>query len=129
MFRSKYTLSEIARMLRRSEESLKRDIEAGIFRIRSGDPMRRRGGDQGRQYEISERDLKEYAEDKLGIKLTKPKVKVELLPPERQPLEGRVKECKSCGRLRPVSDFTRDTRYRDGLSPICTTCLRNVYRR
>ena len=116
-------------MLRRSEESLKRDIEAGIFRVRSGNPMRRRGGDQGRQFEISERDLKEYAERKLGVKLGKPEVKLEELPPERRPLEGRFKECTSCGRLRPVSDYTRDARYRDGLSPICTTCLRGVYRR
>ena len=129
MFRSKYTLAEIARLLRRSEESLKRDIKAGIFRIRSGDPMRRRGGDQGRQYEISARDMKEYAERKLGMKLAKPKGKTEELPPERRSLDDRVKECTSCGRLRPISDFTRDARYRDGLSPICTTCLRNVYRR
>lgn len=116
-------------MLGRSEQAIRYDIEAGIFRVRSGDPSRRRGGDQGRRYEISRRDLEEYATKRLGMKSLERKPKREQLAPERRPLEGRAKQCTSCGRLRPLTDFTRDARYRDGLSPVCTTCLRNVFRR
>jgi len=116
-------------MLGRSEQAIRHDIEAGIFRVRSGDPMRRRGGDQGRQYEISRRDLEEYATKRLGLKSIERRTKKEELAHERRPLEGRAKQCTSCGRLRPLTDFTRDARYRDGLSPVCTTCLRNVFRR
>jgi hypothetical protein len=115
-------------MLGRSEQAIRRDIEAGIFRVRSGSPMRRRGGDQGRQYEISRRDLEEYAEKRLAVKLFQRKPKEEAEVHERKPLEGRVKQCTSCGRLRPLTDFTRDARYKDGLSPVCTTCLRNIFR-
>jgi hypothetical protein len=128
MFRSSYTLAEIARLLGRSEQAIRRDIEAGIFKVRSGSPMRRRGGDQGRQYEISQRDLEEYAEKRLAVKLPGRKPKEEPPVPERRPLEGQAKQCTSCGRLRPITDFTRDMRYKDGLSPVCTTCLRNIFR-
>jgi len=118
-------------MLRRSEESLKRDIDSGIFKITSGNPMRRRGGDQGRRFEISQRDLEAYlgrekTAELFGKKDKKAKRKVRF---ERVPVEGRVKQCSSCGRLKPVSEFTRDLRYKDGLNPVCVKCLRDTGQR
>lgn len=40
------------------------------------------------------------------------------------PMDG-AKKCKTCGILKPISSYTRDKTYRDGLKNECRSCYHN----
>jgi hypothetical protein len=40
-----------------------------------------------------------------------------------------VKTCRKCGETKPVSEFRRNPRVRDGLSSWCSECHRDATRR
>jgi len=58
MWRTRYTLREVARILRRSERSLLRDIRAGLFKVTSKIGAHMRGSQ--RTYEVSMKQLERY---------------------------------------------------------------------
>lgn len=120
MFRSKYSLAEVARMLRRSETSLVRDIEAGVFTL-GREPIGRRRGGSNKNYEITLHDLKGYLGEKEAVALVEHR-KVEAAAIKRTTDMGSVKRCRGCGRFRPVDDFGRDFHQPDGLHPLCKEC-------
>ena len=60
MFRLKYTIAEVARMLRVTKAALKTDIEAGRLRVRSGAVPRSSGLRPGGVVQVFVADLKRY---------------------------------------------------------------------
>lgn len=126
MFRSKYTLAEIARMLKRSETSIVRDIESGYF-VLSSEPVGRRRGGGNKNYEITVHDLKGYLGEKGALAILDPAtVKEEAAPVAKRTTElGSVKRCRACGRFRPIDDYGRDYKEPDGLHPLCKECRLN----
>jgi len=124
MFRTKYSLAEVARMLKRSEASLIRDIESGAFVLGRAPVGRRRGGGH-KVYEISLKDLKGYLGEKEALRLVDPSHGREepvKRPTQRTTELGTVKRCPSCGRLKPLDDFPRDYSRSDGLAKVCKDC-------
>ena len=127
MYRSKYSLAEVARMLNRSEASLVRDIEAGVF-VLGREPIGRRRGGSNKVYEITLKDLKGYLGEQEALRLIDPgrgREEPVAAPVKRTTEMGTVKRCPSCGRLRPLDDFPRDYSRSDGLAAICKDCAIN----
>jgi hypothetical protein len=126
MFRSKYTLSEVARVLRRSRQSLIREIEAGLFHVR--DLARRTG--TALSYEVTMRDLERYLGRDMARRLfdrgsRRPTPATGQPEPQgRPPLKAgaQYRMCKTCGRYKPLSDFARQAGRASWLSDECTDC-------
>jgi len=126
MFRSKYTLDEVARVLRRSRQSLIREIEAGLFHVR--DLARRTGA--ALSYDVTMRDLERYlGRDRARLLFDRgwrrPKPSEEPAAPPGKPrakFKALYRMCKTCGRYKPLSDFARQAGKASWVSDECTDC-------
>ncbi len=120
MFRTKYTLAELARMLKRSEQSLLRDIRMG--RLPTGSSRRRRSMGGGTRYEFAHQDLVRNLAprdlNRLHSFLGKKHVKT-----EEQIATRGIKRCVTCEMFRSVSKFPPDADSKDKLNKECITCL------
>lgn len=119
-YRTTFSVDEVARLLKRSADSIRHDIETGVFRLQFKPPEHRRGADP--VYQITLRDLEGY----IGREQVE-----ELLQPGRQArterkvesvLVGNHKQCRTCGQKLPLTAFKRDPRSLDGLSGECRAC-------
>lgn len=124
MFKARYLLSDVARILRRSEQSLIRDIEAGILKVGGVTGGTRRTGTNP-DYAVTLGDLEHYlGKDKarriFGSPTHKRTPQAEAPPAKPQ---ARYKKCRSCGKLKPLSDFPREASEQDWLSADCSTCI------
>lgn len=127
MWRTKYTLREVARILRRSEGSLMRDIRAGVFRVTSKLGAHQRG--RQRTYEISMKQLERYLGEERAHRLFDKSAKSKAEVAVEAMRDRNTKECRLCGQYKPPQDFTRDGRYTDGLFPYCKECEKRIYGR
>ena len=126
MFRSKYSLSEVARVLRRSRQSLIREIEAGLFHVR--DLARRTG--TALSYEVTMRDLERYLGRDMARRLfdrgsRRPTPSEEVAVPPGKPqakVKAQYRVCKSCGRFKPLSEFARQAGRASWVSDECNDC-------
>lgn len=130
MFKSRYLLSDVARILRRSEASLKRDADLGLLRIRTSGYSRTRAG-AGEIYSVTLSDLvrymgKEQAYAAFGSATHAKKLEVSE-PPEQPVTEAKYKKCRICGRLKPISEFPREASATHWLAAECLAC-RNKYK-
>lgn len=120
MFRTKYTLAELARMLRRSEQSLRRDVRMG--RLPTGSSRRRRSMGGGTRYEFAHQDLERNLAprdmNRLNVYLGKKHVKT-----EEQIASRGIKRCVTCEMFRSVSKFPPEADAPDKLNKECVTCL------
>ena len=120
MFRTKYTLSELARMLRRSEQSLLRDIKMG--RLPAGSSRRRRRMGKGTRYEFAHQDLMRNLPTR-DIRRLNSFLGKKTVPEEEQVATRGIKRCKTCEMYRPVSKYPFDPESPDKLSADCITCV------
>lgn len=113
-------MAELARMLRRSEQSLLRDIKMG--RLPAGSSQRRRSMGGATRYEFSHKDLMRNLPTRdlgrLNTYLGK-----KYLPAEEQIATRGIKRCKTCEMFRPVAKFPNDPSAFDKLNPDCITCV------
>jgi hypothetical protein len=124
MFRTKYTLSEVARMLKRSLAFMVREVESGRLGA-ALESVRRRGGGN-RSYLISVGNLKRYLGPKMSHQLLgtgAPEKRPEEVIDERAPVYGSAKRCNTCGRIRSVREFMKDSLYPDNYYPTCRDCM------
>jgi len=124
MFRTKYTLTEVARMLRRSRGFVEREIESGRLGAQLVSFRRRGGGN--RSYLISTGNLRRYLGPKMSKQLLdvgKPEKPAEEPMVERAAVFGTVKRCNICGRIRSEREFMADALYPDKLFPTCRDCM------
>lgn len=134
MYRSRYTLSELARLLNRSEDSIVREIETGSLRLYSSARRRRRGGSDVPSH-ISVGDLERWLGKDKARQLLDPAAKEVTI--DQEPIEithetlpgirkiktvGTVKKCLGCGRVLRITEFTKDATSKDWLSRMCKDC-------
>jgi hypothetical protein len=136
MFKSRYTLSELARLLHRSEDSIVREIEAGTLPLTSTPPARRRGGETVPDA-IMTSDIERWLGKDSARRLLDPAAKRAAKKGEEEELTidqetiagirkirvvGTVKKCQGCGRLLRITEFTKDATSPDWLSRLCKDC-------
>lgn len=124
MFRTKYTLPEVARMLKRSQAFVVREVESGRLGAEL-ESVRRRGGGN-RIYMISVGALKRYLGPKASHQLLgtgEPEKRPEEITDERAAVYGSAKRCNICGRIRSVREFIADSLYPDSYYPTCRDCM------
>jgi hypothetical protein len=136
MFKSKYSLTELARLLHRSVDSITREIEAGSLPLSATPPARRRGGAEVPD-EINMSDIERWLGKDAARRTLDPTAKHTAKKPEEEPLMidqdtiagirkirvvGTVKKCQGCGRLLRISEFTKDAASPDWLSRLCKDC-------
>jgi hypothetical protein len=124
MFHRRYSLSEVARILKRSERSVLRDIRSGVFRVARGISGSWRSGRFDPNFDIRLRDLEHYVGRERAAELFVGKKKKAEEIVEAVGEEGRVKKCRTCGKLKPVSEFSRVSWTLDWLSHECKDCER-----
>lgn len=120
MFRTKYTLAELARMLRRSEQSLRRDIRMG--RLPATSSRRRRSMGGGTRYEFAHKDLVRNLSSR-DLNRLNSFIGKHHEPAEPVVAQRGIKRCKTCEMFRPVSKFSYDVNAFDKLSKDCISCL------
>lgn len=136
MFKSKYTLTELARLLNRSEDSIAREIETGALRLSSTPPERRRGGADV-PGEIAMSDIEGWLGKTAARRMLDPTAKrpgkvveEETITVDQETIAGikkirvvgTVKKCQGCGRLLRISEFSKDATSPDWLSRLCRDC-------
>ena len=136
MFKSKYTLSELSRLLNRSVDSITREIETGSLRLSDTPPERRRGG-ASVPSEIAMSDIEGWLGKDRARRMLDPAAKRSVKPPKEEPITidhetlagikhirvvGTVKKCQGCGRLLRITEFTKDAASPDWLSRLCKDC-------
>ncbi len=136
MFKSKYTLAELARLLNRSEDSIAREIETGALRLSTTPPERRRGAADVPS-EIAMSDLEGWLGKDAARRMLDPTAKRASKVIDEEPITidhetiagikrirvvGTVKKCQGCGRLLRINEFTKDATSPDWLSRLCRDC-------
>ena len=122
MFRRRYSLSEVARILKRSERSLLRDIKSGAFRVSRGIAGSWRSGRFDPKFDIRLRDIEQYVGRERAAELFEGKKKRVEEIIEVVGKDARIKKCHTCGKLKPVSEFSRVSWALDWLSHECKEC-------
>jgi len=107
-------------MLRRSEQSLRRDMKMG--RLPTGIKRRRRAMGGTTNYEFSQHDLERHLAPRDLKRLQKYIGKKPTLVQETVAPRG-VKRCASCDMFRPASKFAHDPHTFDKLNKDCIPCL------
>jgi hypothetical protein len=123
MFKGRYLLSDVARMLRRSEQSLILDIKLGLLKVQgTTGGFRRTGGHT--DYSVTLGDLERFlGRDKarhIFGNRTKAVKAVEATQSAQKP--ARYKKCKTCGKLKPLEEFPREAGIYNWLSAECNSC-------
>ncbi len=130
MFKSRYLLSDVARILRRSESSLKRDAEVGLLKLRTSGYSRTKAG-SNEIYSVTLSDLVRYLGKDEAYAAFGSKTHAKKLAPSEPPAPGaaeaKYKKCRICGRLKPISDFPREASSTHWLAAECLQC-RSKYR-
>jgi hypothetical protein len=125
MFKSRYLLSDVARILHRSESSLKRDAEIGLLKLRTSGYSRTSAG-SGEIYSMTLSDLVRYmGKDEAYAAFGSATHRKALEPsahPEHPLVEAKYKKCRICGRLKPISDFPREASSTHWLAAECLQC-------
>jgi hypothetical protein len=126
MFRARYLLSDVARLLRRSESSLLLDAKLGLLKIRASSASRTKSG-ANEVYAVTLGDLVRYmGKDKaysvFGSSTHARKLAPEDAFPHKPSVEAKYKKCRICGRLKPISDFPREAGSTHWLAAECNTC-------
>jgi hypothetical protein len=127
MYKARYLLSDVARMLKRSEASLLRDAEAGLLRLRATSGSRTRSG-SSEVYAMTFGDLSKYlgkarAHAIFGSSTTRRRLLVEE-PEPKQRVAAKYKKCRVCGRLKPITEFPREASETHWLAAECSDCKR-----
>jgi len=126
MFRLKYTIPEVARLLKRSKSAVTSDIARGRLKTQGRLPSAR-ALKPSSSVQVFVNDLKRYLGDARAKMIfgggEERKEEVVAKRKDRTFAPGRYKQCRTCGRIKPVTDFVRDQRYKDWLSPDCKACI------
>lgn len=127
MFRARYLLSDVARLLRRSESSLLLDAKLGLLKVRASTATRTKSG-SNEVYAVTLTDLvrymgKEKAYAVFGSPTHAKKLALEQPLAHKPITEAKYKKCRICGRLKPISDFPREAGATHWLAAECNQCL------
>ena len=111
-----YSVKDVARGLGTTASRVLMDIEIGKLK----------GMKVGKDYQFTMRDLERYigAKKAKEIFYREPRVSGEVRMDKGDSVEGKVKRCAKCDRLRPTSEFERDAKSSDWLGPYCKSCKR-----
>ena len=116
-------MAELARLLRRSEQSLLRDIRLGRLKVRGGRPAREMSGGSPGAQQISLDEVEKYLGPDETRVLLGEKAKTVPVRVEPEPKTEAAKHCRTCGRLLPAGAFSPDPRSPDGLNFDCRECV------
>ena len=128
MFKSRYLLSDVARILNRSEVSLMRDAQMGRLNAHPIGASRTKAG-SSEIYAVTLSDLvrymgKEEAYSAFGPNQYRKREKAEPeQPAPKEPLQAKYKKCRLCGRLKPINAFPREAGLTHWLAAECLSCL------
>jgi len=111
LYRPKYGETDLAKVLGRTDRSLRFDIRL----------KRLRGRHEGNRYDVTLRDLERY----LGAGRARRLFEVEAAGQAAEALDDNVtmKHCRSCNRNLPITEFPRDSMYPDGHKLDCRGCI------
>lgn len=126
MFRARYLLSDVARLLRRSESSLLLDAKIGLLKVRASSATRTKSG-SNEVYAVTLNDLvrymgKEKAYAVFGSSTHVKKLSSEDYVPPKPVIAAKYKKCRLCGRLKPIDDFPREAGATHWLAAECLQC-------
>jgi hypothetical protein len=133
MFKSRYLLSDVARILNRSEVSLMREAKLGHLHAHPIGSSRTTAG-SSELYSVTLSDLVRYmgkdeAYNAFGPNQYRKRAAVEPEQPvKKEPMQAKYKKCRICGRLKQISAFPREAGLTHWLAAECLSCLDKQHR-